>query len=115
MKFIKQNGCGILLCAAIAAAATFLSGLKFGGFSMSLIGAPVISILTGMIISLAAPKFAHHGLIAGGVKFSSKKYCNGQSSYSASRWISALSHRSAAKASLSFSRLSRYRLSSAFS
>ncbi len=73
MAFIKKNSLGIILCAAIAAAATALSGLSIGGFSLNLIGAPVISILAGMIISLAAPKFARHDLISGGVKFSSKK------------------------------------------
>lgn len=73
MKFIKQNGCGIILCAVIAAAATLLSGLNIGGFSLNLIGAPVIAIVAGMIISLAAPKFPRHELVAGGVKFSSKK------------------------------------------
>lgn len=73
MKFIKQNSCGIILCALIAAAATLLSGLNIGGFSLNLIGAPVIAILAGMIISLAAPKFARHEMVAGGVRFSSKK------------------------------------------
>lgn len=73
MTFIKKNALGILLCAAIAAAATVLSGLSIGDFSLNLIGAPVISILAGMMISLAAPKFAKHDLICGGVKFSSKK------------------------------------------
>ena len=73
MKFIRQNGCGILLCAVIAAAATALSGLSIGGFSLNLIGAPVIAIVAGMIISLAAPKFPRHELVSGGVKFTSKK------------------------------------------
>ena len=73
MKFIKQNGCGIILCAVIAAAATALSGMSIAGFSLNLIGAPVIAILAGMIISLAAPKFARRELISGGVRFTSKK------------------------------------------
>lgn len=73
MKFIKQNGCGIILCTVIAAAATALSGLSIAGFSLNLIGAPVIAILAGMIISLAAPKFARRELISGGVRFTSKK------------------------------------------
>ena len=70
---LKKNGLGIILCAAIAGVATVLSGLSIGDFSLNLIGAPVISIVAGMIISLAAPKFARHDLISGGVKFSSKK------------------------------------------
>lgn len=73
MTFIKKNCPGILICALIAGFATFLGSLNFGGFSMELIGAPVISILTGMIISLVAPKFAGNGKISGGVKFTSKK------------------------------------------
>lgn len=73
MTFIKKNCPGILICALIAGFATFLGSLNFGGFSMELIGAPVISILTGMIISLIAPKFAGNGKISGGVKFTSKK------------------------------------------
>ena len=40
---------------------------------MNLIGAPVIAIITGMIISLAAPKFTHHDMLCGGIKFTSKK------------------------------------------
>ncbi|MGN0697184.1 MAG: YeiH family protein [Ruminiclostridium sp.] len=73
MTFIKKNVPGIFICALIAGFATFLGSLNFGGFSMELIGAPVISILTGMIISLVAPKFADNSKISGGVKFTSKK------------------------------------------
>ena len=75
MTFIKKNVPGILICAIIAGIATFLGSLKFGGFSMELIGTPVISILIGMLISLIAPKFAGNSKIAGGVKFTSKG-CN---------------------------------------
>ena len=73
MDKIKKNICGVLLCTAIAAAATALSGITIGGFSMNLIGAPVIAIVAGMIISLAAPNFTHHDMLSGGIKFTSKK------------------------------------------
>ena len=73
MTFIEKNSLGIVICALIAGFATFLSSLKFDSFSMELIGAPVISILTGMVISLVAPKLAGNAKIGGGVKFTSKK------------------------------------------
>ncbi len=73
MSFLKNNSLGILLCAIIAGIATFLASLKFGSFSMELIGAPVLSILMGMIISLSFPKFTKHKKIVGGIKFTSKK------------------------------------------
>lgn len=73
MTTIKKNIPGILLCTAIAAAATALSKITIGSFSMELIGAPVIAIIAGMIISLASPKFTHHDMICGGIRFTSKK------------------------------------------
>ena len=73
MKFIKNNILGILFCAAIAGIATFLSGLKIGSFSLDVIGAPVIAIIVGMIITLIVPKLSGHKLFAGGIKFTSKK------------------------------------------
>ena len=73
MKFIKEKGLGILLCAAIAAVATLLAGITIGSFSLEVIGAPVFAILIGMIVTLIAPKLAGHGLLAGGIKFTSKK------------------------------------------
>ncbi|MGN0684377.1 MAG: YeiH family protein [Oscillospiraceae bacterium] len=73
MEFVKKNSLGILLCVVIAGVATFLGSLKIGSFSMELIGAPVLSILMGMIISLAAPKFTKYEKLTDGVKFTSKK------------------------------------------
>ena len=73
MKFIRENGVGILVCAAIALVATFLVELSIGGFSLEIVGAPVFSILAGMIISLAAPEFAASARMAPGIKYTSKK------------------------------------------
>lgn len=52
---LKKNLCGILLCTVIAVIATFLSSLKIGSFALELIGAPVMSILFGLLISFAVP------------------------------------------------------------
>lgn len=73
MKFIKSNGLGILLCACVAGVATFLGGLTVGGFSLEVVGAPVFSILFGMIITLVMPKLAPSEKMKGGITFSSKK------------------------------------------
>lgn len=73
MTFLKNNSLGILSCMIIAGISMFLSSVKFGNFSMELIGAPVFSILIGMIISLIIPKFTGHKKIASGIKFTSKK------------------------------------------
>ena len=73
MKFIKNNALGILFCAAVAGVATLLSGINIGSFSMDVIGAPVMAIIFGMIITLIFPKFSAHALFAGGIKFTSKK------------------------------------------
>lgn len=73
MNFLKKNLGGIILCAAIAGLATFIASLSIGGFSFELIGAPVLSILMGMVITLAMPKLAKNDIFAGGIKFTSKK------------------------------------------
>jgi len=73
MKFIKENGMGILVCVLIAAVATVLAGLTVGNFSLEVIGAPVFAILFGMIITLISPKFAALDMLKKGIKFSSKK------------------------------------------
>lgn len=73
MKFIKQNGLGILLCIGIAAISTFLAKLSIGSFSLEIIGAPVFSILFGMILTLIFPKLAVAEKMKSGIKFSSKK------------------------------------------
>lgn len=73
MDFIRKNSLGIILCAAIAGVATFLGGLSFGSFSLEVVGAPVFSILFGMLITLIAPKLAKDEKLSGGIKFTSKK------------------------------------------
>ena len=70
---MKQKILGTALCAAIAGAATLLGGLKIGGFSMAIIGAPVLSILMGMIISMISPTLAARDSLKEGIKFTSKK------------------------------------------
>lgn len=73
MNFIKKNGLGILICAVIAGVATFLGGLEIGSFSLEVIGAPVFSILLGMIITLIVPSLAKGQNMSSGIKFTSKK------------------------------------------
>lgn len=73
MTFIKENIPGILVCTAIAGIATLLGSLSIGSFSLEIIGAPVFSILIGMIITLIFPKFAENGRLKTGIKFTSKK------------------------------------------
>lgn len=73
MKFIKENAAGILVCAVIAAAATFLSTLSIGSFSFEIIGAPVFSIIAGMLITLIFPAFAAGKKLSFGIKYTSKK------------------------------------------
>lgn len=73
MDFIKKNSLGIILSAAIAGVATFLGGLSFGNFSLEVVGAPVFSILFGMLITLIVPKLAKDARVSGGIKFTSKK------------------------------------------
>lgn len=70
---IKNYAGGILLCAVIAAAATLLSSLNIGSFSLEVVGAPVFAILIGMIITLIAPTLAEKDSLKQGIKFSSKK------------------------------------------
>ena len=73
MKFFKEKGLGILFCIIIAGIATFLSGLSIGNFSLEVIGAPVFSILFGMVITLIVPKLAPGENMKDGIKFTSKK------------------------------------------
>ena len=73
MTFLKKNGMGILLCAVIAGIATLLAGLNIGSFSFEVIGAPVFSILIGMIITLIAPTLSSKDNLKDGIKFTSKK------------------------------------------
>lgn len=73
MSFIKKNGLGILFCGGIALIATLLSGLKIGSFAFEVIGAPVFSILFGMIVTLILPSLASKDSMSSGIKFTSKK------------------------------------------
>ena len=73
MSFFRKNGYGILTCIIIAAVSTVLSGLKPGGFSFDIIGAPVFAILTGMVVTLIIPGFAASEALSSGIKFTSKK------------------------------------------
>ena len=73
MKFVKNNGLGILACAIIAGVSTFLSGLKINGFSLEVIGAPVFSIIIGMLISAMFSALAASSKMKDGIAFTSKK------------------------------------------
>ena len=73
MKKLKSIMPGTAVCAVIAAAATLTGGISIGGFSFELIGAPVIAILLGMILTLVFPKLASLTSLSGGIKFTSKK------------------------------------------
>lgn len=73
MNFIKKNGIGIIVCAIIAGISTFLASLSIGNFSFEVIGAPVFSIIFGMIITAVLPKFATKENIKSGITFTSKK------------------------------------------
>ena len=53
MESVKKKAPGIALCAVLAAAATLLSTVELGSFSLEIVGAPVFSILLGMLITLA--------------------------------------------------------------
>lgn len=70
---VKKNGLGVALCAAVALASTLLAGLNIGSFSLEIIGAPVFSILFGMVITLVFPKLASGDNMKGGITFTSKK------------------------------------------
>lgn len=73
MQSIKKKAPGIALCAAVATVATLLCGVKLGSFSLEIVGAPVFSILLGMIITLCVPTLAGSDAAVTGVKFTSKK------------------------------------------
>lgn len=64
---------GMILCSFVAIVATFLSEVNIGKVSFEVIGAPVFSILIGMLITLCAPKLAKGENVSGGIKFTSKK------------------------------------------
>lgn len=73
MNFVKKNGCGILLSGIFALVATLLTKISIGSFSFDLIGAPVFSILFGMILTLIFPNIKTNTNIGSGIKFTSKK------------------------------------------
>lgn len=73
MSFIKKNSIGIVICAVIAGIATFLSGLTIGSFSLEVIGAPVFSIVIGMVITAVFSKFSSDERVKDGITFTSKK------------------------------------------
>ncbi len=73
MSFIKMNSIGIVVCAVIAGIATFLSGLSIGSFSLEVIGAPVFSIVIGMVITAVFSKFSSDERVKDGITFTSKK------------------------------------------
>lgn len=64
---------GVALCVVVAALSTYLAGLSVGSFSLEIIGAPVIAIVIGMLITLASPSLAAGESLADGVKFTAKK------------------------------------------
>ena len=70
---MKSRISGILLCVLVAGVATVLGELQIGGFSMEIIGAPVLSILMGMVITMCNPKLSEHRKLKDGIKFTSKK------------------------------------------
>lgn len=73
MRFIKEKGLGILVCALIAGASTFLANQSIGNFSFEVIGAPVFSIIIGMVISAIFSSFSSNKKMKGGLTFTSKK------------------------------------------
>lgn len=70
---MKDKSLGVLLCIVVAGIATVLSGLNIASFSMEIIGAPVLSILMGMIITMLRPTLAEDKRLKTGIKFTSKK------------------------------------------
>lgn len=73
MSFIKKNSIGIISCVIIAGISTFLASLNIGSFSMEVIGAPVFSIVIGMVITAIFTKFASNEKVKPGIAFTSKK------------------------------------------
>ena len=73
MKLLKQNGSGILICSAIAGISTILSSFSIGTFNLEIIGAPVFSILIGMLLTLIMPDMSKSDKFKNGITFTSKK------------------------------------------
>lgn len=73
MNSVKKHIGGIILCGVIAFISTFLSKISIGEFSFELIGAPVFSIIFGMIITLFMPSIKDNKMFSSGIKLTSKK------------------------------------------
>lgn len=73
IKGIKEKGLGVFLCALIAGVSTFLATLGIGSFSFEVIGAPVFSIIIGMVISAVFKNLAGSDVMKRGITFTSKK------------------------------------------
>lgn len=73
MKKIKTLFPGIILCVIVATFATILSKHSIGNFSLEIIGAPVFSIIIGMLITLCFHALANSDNMKDGIKFTSKK------------------------------------------
>lgn len=73
MIFLREKGFGILFCAVIALIAAFLVKINLGSFSLEIVGAPVFSIIIGMLVTLGLPSLAADKRMAEGIKFTSKK------------------------------------------
>ncbi len=70
---IKKKIPGIIITVMLAAVAMMLSEIKVGAFSFDVIGAPVFSILIGMIITLILPGLHEKESMVPGLRFTSKK------------------------------------------
>ncbi|MDE5996472.1 MAG: putative sulfate exporter family transporter [Eubacterium sp.] len=73
MKGIKEKSLGVLICTMVAGVSTLLSGLSIGGFSFEVIGAPVFSIVIGMVITAVFKNLAGSKNMKAGITFTSKK------------------------------------------
>ena len=72
-ELARQRITGVVICAIAATIATAMASLSIGGVSLSLIGAPVISIVAGMLIATCAPSVTRNARLAPGVQFTGKK------------------------------------------
>lgn len=73
MQKIKNGILPVMFIAAVSAAAMLICKIKISSFSFDLIGAPVISIIFGMIISALLPSLKSNKNFSSAVKFTSKK------------------------------------------
>ena len=73
LKTVTEKIFGVLFCALIAFCTSLLVKINIGSFSLEIVGAPVFSILIGMILTLIFPSLAKSALLSAGIKFTSKK------------------------------------------